>query len=402
MNYTFKIAKRITFESKRKFSKLIVRIAIVGIALGIMIMLLSIGIIRGFKQSIEHKLVSYSGDFQISGFQNDASANSYIQQQAAFEFDAKKDPNVDVVIAVANKICILQHKNRIEPLMIKGLSDMNSYDFAVENMIKGRRVRTDQEIVISNYLAAKHSIDTGERLLFYFTDQLIKTRKYTVVGIYESSIDNIDKHIVLSNLGLVRSVNDWSQNQLAYYQIHFKSNTSALEKEKSLERFDALLPLDLKMQSNEELYLDIYEWISLLDVNAQVIIILMLIVSGINMISAILVLILERISFIGILKTMGSSNRQIRRIFYWNASYLMLLGLSFGNFLALIIYFIQDRYKLIELDPESYYMKYVSIHLELKDFILLNLGTIIITLGFVLIASLLINKIKPLRAIRFN
>lgn len=380
---------------------MIVRIAITGIALGIMVMLLSIGIIKGFKEGIKNKLISFSGDYQISSFDNSSSTNAYIYKNPDLEKFIKSDPQNIQYHEVANKISILQHKNRIEPLQIKGLSNVNNYRFLVQSIIKGRRINEQNEILISQYIAQKHSIDTGARLLFYFTDRQVKLRKLKVVGIYETTVEEIDKSIVIADIQLLRSVNDWSNNQLAYYQVYLNEHDEFARNE-MLARIDNFLPLDQKIESNEEIYPDIYEWINLLDVNAEVIIILMLIVSGINMLSAILVLILERVSFIGVLKTMGSSNTQIRRIFYYNAAYLMFWGLLIGNVTAVILSYLQNRFKIIELDPNSYYIKYVSIDWTVKDFILLNLGSILCTFVFVWIASFLINRIKPLKAIRFN
>jgi lipoprotein-releasing system permease protein len=303
-------------------------------------------------------------------------------------------------LQVANKVSIMQHNNRIEPLLIKGVSNMNDYHFMVESIVKGRRAIANDEIIISKYIADKHSLDTADRILFYFTDQQVKLRKYRVVGIYESSIDQIDQNIVLSNIELVKSVNDWTNNQIAYYQIHLKDRTTL--NEELLVQLDQYLPLDQKVFTNQEIYSELYDWINLLDVNSQVIIILMLIVAGINMISAILILILERVSFIGVLKTMGAGNGFVKRIFYYNAAYLILIGLGIGNALTLVTYYLQTKFHLVELDPSSYYMKYVEIHFEPLDFVLMNTGVFTSTLFFVWLGTLLITKINPLKAIRFS
>lgn len=400
LNYTFHIAQKMSFQSKRKFSKLIVRIAIGGIALGLTVMLLSIGIIRGFKETIKEKLTTFSGDLQVSNFSYASNSNDYLIRNADFEQSLKSNQNIKSVLQVANKVTVMQHNNRIEPLQIKGISDMNNYQFVLESIVKGRRANANNEIIVSKYIADKHAIDTGERILFYFTDQVVKLRKYKVVGIYESSIDQIDHSIVLANIDLVKSVNDWASNQIAYYQINLKNNATL--NEDLIISLNERLPLDQKVFTNEELYSDLYDWVNLLDVNSQVIIILMLIVAGINMISAILILILERVAFIGILKTLGASNAGIKKIFFYNAGYLIAGGLIIGNAMTLAIYFIQDKYKLITLDPSSYYMKYVEIHFKASDFVLMNIGIFISTFIFVWIGALLITSIKPIKAIRFS
>lgn len=376
------------------------RIAIGGIALGVMVMLLSVGIIRGFKETIKDKLTGFSGDLQVSNFQYSQNSNDYLIRNADFEKALKTNNDIQHVLQVANKVTIMQHNNRIEPLMIKGVSNMNDYLFIIENIIKGRRPNDQNEILISKYISDKHTIDTGARILFYFTDQPVKLRKYKVVGVYESAIDQIDQNIVLANIELVKSVNDWTNNQIAYYQIHLKDRKKL--NEELLVKIEQLLPLEQKVFTNQEIYSELYDWINLLDVNSQVIIILMLIVAGINMISAILILILERVSFIGLLKTMGASNSFIKKVFYYNASYLIVIGLAIGNILTLVAYYLQKNYHLVELDPSSYYMKYVEIHFKPLDFVLMNTGVFISTLFFVWLGTLLITKINPLKAIRFN
>lgn len=376
------------------------RIAIAGIALGVMVMLLSVGIIRGFKETIKEKLSGFSGDIQISNFNYSQNSNDYLIRNADFEKALRANNHINKVLQVANKVTIMQHNNRIEPLLIKGVSNINDYQFMINNIVKGRRPSNQNEILISNYIAEKHNIDTGHKILFYFTDQPVKLRKYQVVGVYESAIDQIDQNIVLANIDLLKSVNDWTNNQIAYYQIHFKDRESI--NEEMLVNIEQQLPLEQKVFTNQEIYSELYDWINLLDVNSQVIIILMLIVAGINMISAILILILERVAFIGLFKTMGASNAFIKRVFYYNAAYLIFIGLSIGNLFTLVAYYLQKNFHLVKLDASSYYMKYVEIHFKPLDFVLMNTGVFISTLFFVWLGTLLITKINPLKAIRFN
>ncbi len=401
MNFSYYIAKRITFQSKRTFSKLIVRIAVAGISLGIVVMLLSIGIIRGFKSTIKTKLTGFSGDVQISLYESESfNEGKYILRDAKIEQHLKNSPAVSSFFECASKVSMLKYGNRTEPMVIKGVSSIDQYDFMVSSIIKGKRFDLSKnECLISEQQRIRFNLDTGMSMLLYFADKNIKLRKLKVVGIYETGIEQIDKSIILTPLNFIRNVNDWAPNQTGFYQINLKSNSDVYSMQAELNE---LLPISQKANLNEEIYPELYDWIALLDVNAEVIIILMLLVAGINMISALLILILERTSFIGILKSLGASNASIRKIFAYNALYLISLGLIIGNAVTIVIAYIQQQWKPIKLDPKSYYMNYVPIDLNIIDFVLLNIGCALVCMFFVWIASFLVLRISALKAIQFN
>lgn len=400
MNYTYTIAKRITLQSKRSFSKLIVRIAIAGISLGVLVMLMSIGIIRGFKSTIKEKLNGFSGEIQINAYQpNSFEKNYFIKRDAAFENKIKGVKGVNDYFSYATKIALLKINNRAEPVIIKGVSDINAYSFMIQSISSGKRPNKPNEIILSKILSEKFNIQLNQSAMFYFADQHLKIRKLKVVGIYETGIEELDRNTIISDIGLIRSVNDWSENQTGAYQISLKPNTDV---DLLVEEFNNMLPLDQKAISNKELYPNLYDWVELLNVNAKVIIILMLLVAGINMISALLILILERTSFIGILKTLGAGNNAIRKIFYYNASYLIGIGLLIGNTLTISLAIIQQQTHVVKLDQRSYFMSYVPVELKLTDFVYINVGTYLVCMLFVFLASFLITRISPLKAIRFT
>jgi lipoprotein-releasing system permease protein len=400
LNYTFHIAKRITLKSKRSFSKLIVRIAITGITLGILVMLLSIGIIRGFKSTIKEKLNGFSGQVQITAYQPNAFENNYfIRRDLQTEQKISGIKGVESYFSFASKVSLLKMNNRVEPVVLKGISDINSYDFILKNIVAGLRINRSNEVIISKIIADKFNLKLNESALFYFADRVIKIRKLKIVGVYETGIEELDRNTLICDLNLIRSVNDWSDNQTGAYQIKLNKDANL---DNVLDDLNNLLPIDQKAISNQELFPAMYDWVELLNVNAKVIIILMLLVAGINMISALLILILERTSFIGILKTLGAGNAAIRKIFAYNATYLIGLGLFIGNVLTIIISQIQIHTHLIKLDQKSYFMSYVPIDLNLMDFVWLNVATYLVSMMFVYLASLLITRISPLKAIRFS
>lgn len=400
MNYTYHIAKRITIKSKRSFSKLIVKIAIGGISLGILVMLMSIGIIRGFKSTIKEKLNGFSGEIQVNAYiPNTFEKNFFIRRDPKVESKIKSIGSVNSMFSYATKVALLKIGNRVEPVVLKGVSDINAYHFLIQSIVEGKRIAENNDIVISKLIANKFNLKVNQTALFYFADQQIKIRKLKVVGIYETGIDELDRTTIISDLNLIRSVNDWSENQTGAYQLSISPNQ---EIDVVVDQLNNVLPIDQKAISNRELYPSLYDWIELLNVNAKVIIILMLLVAGINMVSALLILILERTAFIGILKTLGSANSQIRRIFAYNATYLIGLGLLLGNTLTILLSQIQIHTHIFKLDQRSYFMSYVPIDMDVMDFVWINIGTYLVCMFFVFIASFLITRITPLKAIRFS
>ena len=400
MNYTYYISKRITLQSKRSFSKLIVKIAIAGISLGILVMLMSIGIIRGFKSTIKEKLNGFSGEVQVNAYvPNTFEKNSFIRRDTKIEQNIKAVKGINSMFSYATKVALLKIGNRVEPTVLKGVSDINAYHFLIGSIIEGKRFSSKEEIIISKTIADKFNIKLNQALLFYFADQQVKIRKLKVVGIYETGIDELDRSTIIADLNIIRSVNDWSENQTGAFQLNINQDVNL---DNVIDEINDILPIDQKAISNRELYPSLYDWIELLNVNAKVIIILMLLVAGINMVSALLILILERTSFIGILKTLGSSNTQIRKIFAYNATYLIGIGLLIGNVLTIVLSQIQINTHLFKLDQRSYFMSYVPIEMNISDFLFINIGTYLVCMLFVYLASFLILRISPLKAIRFN
>ncbi len=400
MNYTFHIAKRISFQSKRSFSKLIVKIAVAGITLGIVVMLMSIGIIRGFKSTIKEKLNGFSGEVQITAYQPSQLENGFfIRRDQNIESKIASTKGVESYFSYASKVALFKKGNRVEPVVLKGVSDINAYGFLIKSIVSGTRINANNEIIISKMLADKFKLNLNEFSYFYFADQVIKIRKLKVVGIYETGIEELDRNTVICDLTLLRSVNDWTENQTGAYQLSLTKEANLVQ---VIDDINTFLPVEQRAIANRDLFPAMYDWVELLDVNAKVIIILMLLVAGINMISALLILILERTSFIGILKTMGAGNADIRKIFAYNATYLIALGLALGNVITILLSQIQEHTHVFKLDQRSYFMSYVPIDLNVLDFVGLNIATYVVSMFFVWLASLLILRISPLKAIRFS
>jgi len=400
MNFEHFIAKRISFQSKRSFSKMIVRIAITGIALGIAVMILSLAVIRGFKTTIQDKLRNFAGDIQISKIQlANNPENSFIYQSDSLSTALKNNKGIAHFNEFASKVGVLRMGSQMDPIVLKGLGKNYHAGFYQSILTQGRLFQQANEIIISKDLANRYQVALNTSLYIYFADEQLKIRKLKVVGIFDSGIDQLDRMYIVSDIDIIKSVNNWHQQEIGGYEIYANQRISD---QQLIAQLNAALPFDAYAQTVSALYPSMFEWLALLDVNGQVIIILMLLVAGINMISALLIIILERSATIGLLKTLGAKNNSIQKIFLWNAAYLISYGLLIGNSIALIISFIQAKTHILKLDQTNYYMSYVPIELSFSDIIYLNVGALFACILMVVIPSFLITKITAIKAIRFN
>lgn len=406
MNLPLFIAKRITFNSRRTFSKLIVRIAILGIMLGLAVMILAVAIVKGFKSEIREKVRGFSGDIQISKLDLNTS---YENSPFLIDQDKLKKitslSGIDYAQAFATKPGIINTNDEVEGVVLKGVDKHYNWNYFKNTLISGRvidfsdPVKSRSQILISKYTADRLNLNVGDDFLMYFIESSLRKRKFQIVGIYSLGVEEVDKTFVIGDIDLIRTLNKWGENEVGGYEL-------------KLNNFDDLdqvantvydnIDINLKSYTVKEFYPTIFEWLSLLDVNTQVILILMMAVAVINMISALLIMILERTNMIGILKALGSSNWNVRKIFLYNAAYLIGLGLLLGNVLGIGLGLFQDLTHSFTLDQTSYYISFVPVQLEIQDILLLNAGTLIISIIVLLIPSLLVTRISPLKAISFK
>ncbi|WP_395802761.1 ABC transporter permease [Daejeonella sp.] len=406
MNLPFFIAKRITFNSKRTFSKLIVRIAILGIMLGLAVMILAVAIVKGFKTEIREKVRGFSGDIQISKLNLNSSYENTPFSMSDTEYSKiSKSKGISFIQPFATKPGIINAGDEAEGVVLKGVDKNYNSQYFENILVDGRFIdfsdstKSKSQILISKYTADRLNLKVGDDFLMYFIENSLRKRKFEIVGIYNLGVEEVDKVFVIGDLNLIRSLNNWENNQVGGYELRV-DNFDNLEQIEA-QVYDEL-SVDLKSYSVKQYYPAIFEWLSLLDVNTEVILFLMIVVAVINMISALLIMILERTNMIGILKALGSSNWNIRKIFLYNASYLIGIGLLSGNILGIGLGIFQQETHFFTLDQASYYMSFVPVQLNIRDIILLNAGTLVISLLVLLIPSLLVSRISPLKAIRFK
>jgi lipoprotein-releasing system permease protein len=406
LNLAAFIAKRITFKSNRTFSKLSVRIAITGIMLGLAVMILSVAIVKGFKAEIREKVRGFSGDIIINKYDLNSSYENTpfkISGEALKKITSSAD--IRYAQPFATKAGIINASDEIEGVVLKGVDKTYNWDYFNSILVSGRvidftdSVKALREIVISKYTADRLKLKVGDDFLMYFIQEPLRKRKFDIVGIYNLGVEEVDKTYVVGDIELIRRLNDWNPDEVGGYELRVdKYNKLDAVANRIYEDID----VELRSYSIKEYYPNIFQWLSLLDVNTLVILGLMLAVAVINMISALLIIILERTNMIGILKALGSSNWEIQKIFLNNAAYLIGFGLILGNLLGVGACLFQKNTHFFKLDQESYYINFVPVELNLSDLVMLNVGTLVVCLLVLLIPSMLVTKISPVRAITFK
>ena len=406
MNTEYFIAQRIAIKSERTFSKLIVRIAISGVMLSLAVMMLSVAIIKGFKTEIQEKVRGYVGDVRIFklDLNNSFELTPFIPSQKTLT--ALKN-NKDIVYfqSYATKPAIISANDEVEGINFKGIDQHFNWDYIRKHLISGRVIdfkdslQANKEILISAFTANRLKLKTGDTFIMYFVQNPPRKRPFKIVGIYDIGVEEIDKSFVLGNINIIRRLNNWKPDQIGGIEIKLK-DFSRLQS--ASDHIYSDLEITLKSESVQEYFPNIFTWLSLLDVNTKVLLILMMIVGVINMITALLIMILERTNMIGMLKAFGMTDFSVMKIFLYNAVYLVGIGLLLGNILGIGLGLLQQYTHVFKLDQSSYYLSYVPIELHVTDVLMLNLATMVICLVVLLVPSMLVSRISPLKAIRFK
>ena len=405
MNYERFIAKRIlSGTSKGKGSGSIVRIAVIGIAAGMAVMILAVAIVTGFQKEIRNKIIGFGGHIRISNFDSNSSFESKPVKKTQELFTAVENiPGVKHMQSFSTKAGIAKTKDEIEGLVLKGIGPDFDWSFFRDKITEGKMFELPDSspskgTLISTYTARKLKLKTGDKLVMYFIQQPPRARDFIISGIYETGLEDFDKRYLLCDMRHIQKLNDWAPDQVSGFEVLLE-NFDKLD-ETGKEVYTAA-GYNLDSKTIKELFPQIFDWLGLQDINALIIIVLMISVAGINMISALLIMILERTNMIGILKALGASSVSIRRIFLYTAAYLVGWGMLAGDILGLVLCFIQKYFKLVPLDQTSYYVSSVPIHLPVFYFALLNVCTLIICIAMLIIPSQIISKITPVKAIRF-
>jgi lipoprotein-releasing system permease protein len=414
MNTPLFIAKRLIKDRRKgtSFSRPINVIAIVGIAVGLAVMILAISILTGFKQQIRNKVVGFGSHIQVINFDSNISFETApIRSDQEFVTKIKNTPGISHVEVFATKAGIIKTEDNIQGVVLKGIGSDFDWNYFAGNMVEGTpfivndSVRNNN-IVISRKIAEMLKFRTGDSLVMYFIQEPARFRKFRIGGIYETSLEEFDKMYVFCDIGHIQRLNGWEPDMVSGFEI-FINDFDQLDN-KTQEVRDIIgyrISEDeekLKVTNIRIKYPQIFDWLNFQDINVIIIILLMLLVAGFNMISGLLIIILEKTNMIGVLKALGSEDKIIRRIFIYQAAYLIGKGLLWGNLIGIGLALFQLKTGIISLDPTSYYIKTVPINLNMVHLIMLNAGTMIITLLILLIPSQLIGRISPVKAIKYD
>ncbi|MDX2430502.1 MAG: ABC transporter permease [Bacteroides sp.] len=413
MNTELFIARRIIGKKKgpKSFSSSIVSIATFGIALGLTVMIVAVAIITGFKKEISGKVSGFGAHIQILNLDSNLSYET-IPVPAHMEcLDRVRIlDGVTNIQPFAIKAGIIKTGEEIHGAVLKGVDQLYDWSFIKEHMIEGEIFTMNdslrsRSVVLSQQTADLLKLGVGDKFTMYFIQEPPRARTFTIEGIYNTSLEEFDRLYIYSDIRQVQRLNDWNEEEVSGHEVLLENMDKLPETARRVREEVGIDFLDdgsrLRVETIQEKYTQIFDWLNLQDLNVIVLIILMLVVAGFNMISGLLILILERTNMIGILKGLGTTNVSIRKIFLYQSAYLTLKGLVWGNLIGLALCLAQKYLNLVPLDPSSYYLDTVPINLNLMHILLLNLGTMAITILFLLLPSMIIARISPDKSIRF-
>ena len=405
MNLSYFIAKRISFKEAGGFSSTIHRIAVGSLAIGLAVAILSFMVLGGFQKTVSDRVYGFTGHFQVQRFQmSNAFEEAPMSLQSDFYTKAKNLPFLSKTQSFAHKAALLKGEDEVEGVLMKGVGqDFDTLGFA-QYLVDGRLLHipdsgVSNEIMLSRLVANKLRLNVGDRVTLYFVQEPPRFRRVEVVGIFQTYLENFDEKIVLGEIQTIRNLNGWSKDQIGGLEI-FVENPK--ESDELVPVLDSILDFDLKLIDSRDKFLEIFDWLKLLDTNVVVFISLIGFVAIFNMGAILFILIMERTQMIGLLKAMGAKNFQIRRIFFWNGMKILGRGLLLGNLIGLGIGVLQDQFKLVPLDPSNYYMSYVPIDWNWPMFLFLNLGITVLTVLVLWIPVIVISKVDPIKSIRFD
>lgn len=428
MNFPFFVARRFFSNvgaEQRRASHLTTTIATTGVAIGLIVMLLSVCIILGFKQVITKKVEGFGSHIEILDVSSLAAPDAYpVHADASLLKGLKSLPEVRSVSPIAQKMGILKTKNDYMGITLKGIPSDYDTTFLASSLVEGRlpkRVREEgrssnaeegsvssasNEILLSRRQADELNLKVGDRVFAYFFEETIKMRRFKVCGIYQSNMAIFDKTFVISDLNTVRKLNHWEGDEASVIEVRLKGMESI---EQTLPQVESLCKQlndesskDRKAFSIVEHYASVFSWLQLLDFNMIVILVLMLCVSGFTMVSGLFILILERTQTIGVLKAMGATNTKIRNVFLHFAGFIIVRGLIIGDIVALSLLFAQQRFGFIHLDPANYYVETVPVEINVWALGLVNVGTLVLTTLALVLPSFMVSRIQPSKAIKFE
>lgn len=409
LNTELFIAKRILSGKNQegRFSRPIVRISVIGIALGLAVMILTVAIVTGFQKEIREKVIGFGAHIQVSNFDNNESYEySPMARKQDFVKGISAQEGVKHIQVFATKPGILKANNEIHGVVVKGIGNDFDWEFFNRNMVEGKAFAISDTgisdaMVISKYIASRLQLKLEDKVpIFFIEGNKQRAINFKVCGIYETGLgQQFDEVFVLADIANLQRLNRWGRDSVGGFEVLINDFNKIDE---LTEFVNGEIEVDQNAQNIKEQNMQVFSWLGAQDINAVIVVLLMLLVASINMVSALLILILERTNMIGILKALGSSNWSIRKVFLYNAVYLIGKGMLWGNCIALGICFLQKQFGIFKLDPDAYFLSLVPMNVDLIHILILNAGTLVICVLMLIIPSFIVTRITPVRAIRFS
>ncbi|WP_455496599.1 ABC transporter permease [Coprobacter sp.] len=414
MNLELFIAKKIHFnkDGEKKVSPPAIRIATLGVALGLAIMIIAVAIVIGFKHEVSGKVIGFGSHIQISGFSNNSSFETLpIGVSDSLKEALIHNPEISHIECFGTKPGILKTDNEFMGIALKGVEKGYDWSFFEKNLIQGSQPLlsdsiVSNEILISQYIADKLHLKVNDLVFCYFIEDNIRARRFKITGIYQTNFTEYDKLFIIGDIRHVQKLNRWESDQYSGIEVKLKDFSKLDDITENLY-FDLMNHTDKYgeqyfVRSVRELNPQLFNWLDLLDMNVWVILILMSVVAGFTMISGLLIIILERTNMIGVLKALGASNYSIRKIFMYVSLFLVGKGMIWGNLIGIFLCLLQSQFRIIKLDPNVYYIPAVPIELNPVYIFLLNIACLIISLLMLIGPSYLVSLIRPAKSIKFE
>ncbi len=404
MNTPLFIARKMGAE-KKKLTGLVKIIAILSISLGLAVMILAISVVTGFQSEIRNKVIGFGSHIQISNFDYNVSYETRpVNKDQAMIDELEKVEGVRHIQSYTTKPGIIKTHDEIHGVIFKGIGSDYDYTFFADKITSGKMVAysdtaRSNDIIISAYISRLLQLEVGDDAILYFIQEPPRVRRFTIAGIYETGLEELDKIFVLGDMQHLQRLNNWDDNQVGGIEILIDNYRQTAEvQQKVLD----IIPYTLNSKTIQQVYPQIFDWLNLLDMNVYVIIVIMILVAGINMITTLLISVLEKTNLIGILKALGSTNKMIRSVFLYHAGFLIARGLLLGNTLGIGLALIQKYTGFIKLSQESYFVDVVPINFNLLYILGVNAGTFIVCMLMLIIPSYIISRISPVKAITFR
>ncbi|HEY5825591.1 MAG TPA: FtsX-like permease family protein [Cyclobacteriaceae bacterium] len=406
MNLSYFIAKRISREQKEGFSSIINVIAIVTIAIGLGACIISFLIMTGFQETVKEKIYSFSSHLRVTKF---TMSNATEEQPFFYNIDLynhpEKYPMVDHVQEYAQKAGLIKTDDEVMGVVFKGVGKSFDVNRFKENLVEGEFLHLPdsgyaREILLSKTIAGKLKIKTGDEIMVHFFQNPPRLRRLKVSGLYETNLSEyFDGKMIIGDIRLIKRLEDWADSVAGGLEVYVKDINHV---DADMEFIGESMDYDLYIEKTSDTYVQVFEWLDLVSRQVVILLVIILIVVCVNIISVVLILVMERTQMVGMLKALGAKDKLVRSVFVYNGINLILKGLLFGNLLGLGLCYLQSQFHFIRLNAKDYYMSYVPIGWNWEAVIFLNILVFVIVTLVLLLPTAIVSRINPIKAIRFD